>query len=52
MADYDFTQDLNETKAKFDMIAKAVDMDALAASIKELEAEASAPGLWDDQEHA
>ena len=34
------------------MIAKAVDMDALAASIKELEAEASAPGLWDDQEHA
>ena len=52
MADYDFTQDLNETKAKFDMIAKAVEMDALAASIKDLEAEASAPGLWDDQENA
>lgn len=52
MADYDFTQDLNETKAKFDMIAKAVDMDALAKSIKDLEVEASAPGLWDDQENA
>ena len=52
VADYDFTQDLNETKAKFDMIAKAVDMDALAKSIKDLEVEASAPGLWDDQENA
>ena len=34
------------------MIAKAIDMDALASSIKDLEVEASAPGLWDDQEHA
>lgn len=52
MADYDFSQDLSETRAKYDTIAAAIDVDRLRESIKSLEEEASDPGLWNDQENA
>ncbi|BDR54987.1 peptide chain release factor 2 [Bombiscardovia apis] len=52
MAEFDFSQALNAAQAKYTMIAKALDVDALRSRIDELEQEASAPGLWDNQEHA
>ena len=52
VADYDFQQDLAEAKSKYETIAKAVDLDRLREVIKDLEAQASAPGLWDNTEHA
>ncbi|OTA27409.1 peptide chain release factor 2 [Alloscardovia macacae] len=52
MADYDFSQDMSEARAKWETIAKAVDLDALRARIVDLEQQASAPSLWDDTEHA
>ncbi|RBP99864.1 peptide chain release factor 2 [Bifidobacterium xylocopae] len=52
MAEFDFSQALNAARAKYDMIAKALDPDALRQRVQELEREASAPGLWDDQGHA
>lgn len=52
MADVDFSQALAQGRAKYEMIAKALDPKGLRAQIVDLEKEASAPGLWDDQEHA
>lgn len=52
MADVDFSQALAQGRAKYEMIAKALDPEGLRARIVNLEKEASAPGLWDDQEHA
>ncbi len=52
VADYDFLQDLNDAKAKYETISRAIDLDALRIRITELEKEASAPGLWDDTENA
>ncbi|MBT1164281.1 peptide chain release factor 2 [Bifidobacterium felsineum] len=52
MAEFDFTQAIGEARAKYDSIAKALDVDRLKAEIKELEAQAAAPGLWDDPENA
>ena len=52
MAEFDFSQGIAELRAKYDMIAKAVDLNALREQIKELEQEASAPGLWDDPDNA
>ena len=52
VADYDFQQDLAEAKSKYETISKAVDLDRLREVIKDLEAQASAPGLWDNTEHA
>lgn len=52
MAEFDFTQAIGEARAKYDSIAKALDVDRLKADIKELEKQAAAPGLWDDPENA
>lgn len=52
MAEFDFTQAIGEARAKYDSIAKALDVDRLRADIKELEKQAAAPGLWDDPENA
>ncbi|MBT1166486.1 peptide chain release factor 2 [Bifidobacterium simiarum] len=52
MAEFDFSQGIEELRSKYDTIAKAVDLDALRGQIADLEKEASAPGLWDDPENA
>ncbi|MFD0705417.1 peptide chain release factor 2 [Alloscardovia venturai] len=52
MADYDFSQDLSEARAKFETIALAVDLDALRIRISDLERQASEPNLWDDPDKA
>ncbi|TCD54987.1 peptide chain release factor 2 [Alloscardovia theropitheci] len=52
MVDYDFSQDLSEARAKYETIAKAVDLDALRTQIAQLEKEASDPALWDDTDNA
>ena len=48
----DFAQALEQAKAKYEMISKALDPDGLRSRIADLERQASAPGLWDDQENA
>lgn len=52
MAAFDFSQAIAEASAKYESIAKALDMDRLSADIAELERLASAPGLWDDPDTA
>ena len=52
MADFDFPQQISDFREKYNTIATALDLDSLRAQIADLEKEASAPGLWDDQEHA
>ena len=52
MAEFDFSQAIGEARAKYESIAKALDVDRLKARIKELEVKASQPGLWDDPEKA
>lgn len=52
MAEFDFSQALADANAKYESISKALDMDRMLNAIKELEQEASAPGLWDDPENA
>lgn len=52
MAEFDFTQAIGEARAKYESIAKALDVDRLKADIKDLETQAAAPGLWDDLENA
>lgn len=52
MAEFDFSQVIGEARAKYESIAKALDVDRLKAQIQDLEAQASAPGLWDDPENA
>ena len=52
MAEMDFAQALDQAKAKYEMISKALDPDGLRSRIADLERQASAPGLWDDQENA
>ena len=52
MAEFDFSQAIGEARAKYKSIAKALDVDRLKAQIQDLEAQASAPGLWDDPENA
>ena len=48
----DFAQALEQAKAKYEMISKALDPEGLRSRIADLERQASAPGLWDDQENA
>ena len=48
MAEFDFSQAIGEARAKYESIAKALDVDRLKAQIQDLEVQASAPGLWDD----
>ena len=52
MAEFDFTQAIGEARAKYESIAKALDVDRLKADIKDLETQAAAPALWDDPENA
>lgn len=52
MADFDFSQALGEARTKYESIAKALNVERLEARIKDLEAQASQPNLWDDAEHA
>ncbi|ROT87033.1 peptide chain release factor 2 [Bifidobacterium mongoliense] len=52
MADFVFSQALGEARTKYESIAKALNVERLEARIKDLEAQASQPNLWDDVEHA
>ena len=52
MAEMDFAQALEQAKAKYETISKALDPEGLSSRIADLERQASAPGLWDDQENA
>ena len=52
MAEFDFSQAIGEARAKYESIAKALDVDRLKTQIQDLEVQASAPGLWDDPENA
>jgi peptide chain release factor 2 len=52
MAEFDFSQAITQARAKYESIAKALDVDRLKADIKTLEAQASVPGLWDDPDNA
>lgn len=52
MAEMDFAQALEQANAKYEMISKALDPEGLRSRIADLERQASAPGLWDDQENA
>lgn len=52
MAEFDFSQALNDVEAKYSSISKALDVDSLKVTIADLEKQASEPGLWDDSEHA
>jgi peptide chain release factor 2 len=48
----DFTQELKELRATMDSVRGVTDLDALGKQITELEAQASAPNLWDDPDKA
>ena len=48
----DFPQEIKELRATMDSVRGVTDLDALQAQIKDLEAKASAPDLWDDPEAA
>ena len=52
MAEFDFSQAIGDARSKYDLIATALDVDRLRAQIKDLEAQASEPGLWDDPDNA
>ncbi|PLS29887.1 peptide chain release factor 2 [Bifidobacterium parmae] len=52
MAEFDYSQAIADVRAKYDSIAKALDVDRMKAEIAELEQQAAAPGLWDDPENA
>jgi peptide chain release factor 2 len=48
----DFTQEIKELRATMDSVRGVTDLDTLQAQIKDLEAKASAPDLWDDPDAA
>ncbi|HET8983636.1 MAG TPA: peptide chain release factor 2 [Pedococcus sp.] len=48
----DFIQEIKELRATMDSVRGVTDLDALQAQIKDLEAKASAPDLWDDPDAA
>jgi peptide chain release factor 2 len=52
VSDIDFSEGLSAAKETFATISGAVEPEKLRQRIAELEKEASAPGLWDDQENA
>ncbi|MFT8704341.1 peptide chain release factor 2 [Bifidobacterium aquikefiricola] len=52
MAEFDVNQTIEQARSTYESIAKAVDPEILNNKIHELEQQASAPGLWDDQDHA
>ncbi len=52
MADFDYSQEIGDARAKYESIAKALDVDRLTAQAKDLEVQAAEPGLWDNPENA
>ena len=48
----DFSEELKHLRATMDSVREVTGLDALAAQITELEAQASVPNLWDDPEAA
>ena len=46
----DFSEELKHLRATMDSVREVTGLDALAAQITELEAQASVPNLWDDPE--
>ena len=48
----DLNADLKELDATLTTIEKVVDVDELSDRIRELEAQAADPSLWDDPDHA
>ncbi|MFT9232933.1 MAG: PCRF domain-containing protein, partial [Bifidobacterium sp.] len=52
MAEFDVNQTIEQARSTYESIAKAIDPELLRHKIQDLEQQASAPGLWDDQDHA
>lgn len=52
MAEFDYSQAIQEARAKYESIELALDTNRLKEEEQELEQQASQPGLWDDPEHA
>lgn len=52
MAEFDVNQTIEQARSTYESIAKAVDPEIVKSKIADLEQQASAPGLWDDQDHA
>lgn len=52
MAEFDYSQAIGDARAKYESIAKALDVDRLKTDIKNLEVQAAEPGLWDDPDNA
>lgn len=52
MAEYDFEQGIADARAKYESIAKALDVERLREQIARLEEQAAQPGLWDDPDNA
>ncbi|EKX90961.1 peptide chain release factor 2 [Corynebacterium durum F0235] len=48
----DVTADINDLNAALTTIEKVLDLDGMAERVRELEAQASDPSLWDDPDHA
>ena len=48
----DFAEQIKQLRATMDSVREVTDLDALASRIADLEKQASAPDLWDDQEKA
>ena len=52
MASFDFSAEIKELRAIFDSIAAVSDIEGIERAIEDLSAQAAAPDLWDDVEHA
>lgn len=48
----DFTQEIKDLRATMDSVRSVTDLESLGTRIAELEAQASAPNLWDDPDKA
>ena len=48
----DVTADINDLNAALTTIEKVLDLDDMAERVRELEAQASDPSLWDDPDNA
>ncbi|MGI8717591.1 MAG: PCRF domain-containing protein, partial [Lapillicoccus sp.] len=48
----DFSEEIRNLRATMDSVREVTDLDALRRQITDLEARASAPDLWDDQDRA
>ncbi|MEP6799709.1 MAG: peptide chain release factor 2, partial [Lapillicoccus sp.] len=48
----DFSEELKTLRATMDSVREVTDLESLTTKIADLEQQASAPNLWDDQEKA